>query len=481
MKKKLRVLSLFLALVTLSGAAISCGSDTEPKETTNGDVTSESAPDEYSFESFPDYEFRVLNIQDVYSMHAVIDPGETNGDTLNDTQYNTVRTLEDKTGIKWKETNVDIEKEFPATVSQMVLSGSDDYDLIYQNTRSYYTHMSQGFYYNLLDYSQVKLDSDWFVSSYNNFNTVAGKLGTALGYSNLTIVDATNCMIFNQTMAETLGLDLPYDLVREGKWTLDKLKEYCAKAANLNGDENFNWKTDGKAVYGISLRQNTGTRWVINCGEMIVENNNGKLELTAGSQRFYDVCDKVASFLGTKDEGIAYYGNFDDNGDGSYINCFERQRALFGDSEVAKANRMRQLDFNFGVLPLPKYDESQERYYTTLSYPASGISIPVTCKTPERSAAIGDAVNYLFYENVWDVFRGVTLESKNLRNDDSIEMLGYILNSAYPEVYSEFSVGTDFFTEMSTKLRNGDTSIASTFATYEKQMKENIEKVNNGG
>ena len=213
---------------------------------------------------------------------------------------------------------------------------------------------------------------------------------------------------------------------------------------------------------------------------MIVEENNGKLELTAGSQRFYDVCDKVASFLGTKDEGIAYYGNFDDNGDGSYINCFERQRALFGDSEVAKANRMRQLDFNFGVLPLPKYDESQERYYTTLSYPASGISIPVTCKTPEKSASIGDAINYLFYENVWDVFRGVTLESKNLRNDDSIEMLGYILNSAYPEVYSEFSIGTNFFTEMSTKLRNGDTSIASTFATYEKQMKENIDKVNNG-
>lgn len=478
MKKNSRLISLLCIFLALTIAQFSCGSETEPQETSTSDETTDEVSEEYEFENFHNYEFRVLNIQDVYSMHAVIDPGETNGDTLNDVQYNTVRLLEDKTGITWKETNVEIEKEFPLIVSQMVMSESDEYDLVYQNAKSFYSHASQGFYYNLLDYAEVNTDADWFIRSYNDYNTVSGKLYTALGYSNLTVVDGTGCLMINQTMAENLGLEMPYDLVREGKWTLDKLKEYCTKAANLNGEDDFSWKSGGKSTYGISIRQNSGTIWVVGSGESVVDNKNGKLEFTGGTQRFYDVCDKVAGFLGTKDEGIVYYGNFDDNGDGSYINCFENQRALFGDSEIAKTSRMRKLNFNFGVLPMPKYDETQERYYTTISYPASGMSIPVTCKTPERSASVGDAINYLYYTNVWDVFRNVTLESKNLRNDDSIEMLGYVLNSIYPNVYYEFSICTDFFTTMSTKLRDGDTSIASTLAEYENRILNDIDNVN---
>ncbi len=456
--------------------------DTTPKEESAAETEPETTPEpEYIFpQAYQGEEIRVLNIEDIFSMHGVIDTGETTGDTLNDKMYNAVRTLEEKTGIVWKEENIDLQNEFPKMLPQLITGGVDEYDIIYENMRDYYTFASQGYYYNLYDYDEIHLDSDWFISTYNNANQFRGKLYTALGYSNLTVIDAIGCLNFNQTMAENLGLEMPYDLVREGKWTLDELEVYLKAAANLNGDDSFKWTDSGKCVWGMVISQNAATWWPNRCGEMSVDNIDGELVLTAGTERFYNVCERLASLIGGS-EGQVYIGHW--NGDdlpGSYINCFEVGRAMFGGSEVAKANRMRDIDFDFGVLPYPKYDETQERYYSGVSYPASGVSIPVTCMTPERSAAIGDAINYIFYKDVWPTFREVTLEHKNMRNEDSIEMLGIVLNSIYPVASDVFKVSSAYFNELCTKINTGNPSFASTFASYKSMLESDIKKVNEG-
>ena len=60
--------------------------------------------------------------------------------------------------------------------------------------------------------------------------------------------DSMWCLFFNENMMEDHKLELPYDLVREGKWTIDRLTGCCTAVANLNGDEKFKWNKDGKAV-----------------------------------------------------------------------------------------------------------------------------------------------------------------------------------------------------------------------------------------
>lgn len=41
----------------------------------------------------------------------------------------------------------------------------------------------------------------------------------------LTAFDLTWCLMFNEMKMEELNMDKPYDLVRNGKWTLDKFHE----------------------------------------------------------------------------------------------------------------------------------------------------------------------------------------------------------------------------------------------------------------
>ena len=482
MSKIKRLLPAAICVGILS-QLFACGDesvDSGANTTTVNETTEAEIPDEYVFDrSFSGNTARVLNIEDIFSMHAVIDTGETNGDTLNDTQYEAVRRLEEEMGITWEETNVDLQTEFATLVPQLILSGDDEYDIIYENTRDLYNFSSQGYYYNLLDFDQIQLDEDWWLKSYNDYNVINDKMYTALGYSNLTVVDAITCLNFNQSMVEELGLELPYDYVREGTWTLDVLGTYLKAAANLNGDADFTWTDSGSCVWGATMASNAGPQWLRGCGEYSVEFENNSLVLTAGSERFYDVCDKIANMLGATD-GTIYFGTYSGDDDpGSYINCFEVERAMFGSSEIAKANRMRGLEFTFGVLPFPKYDENQDRYYVGVSYPASGVSIPVTCVDTDFAAAVGDAINYIFYTDVWDVFREVTLETKNLRNDDSIEMLELILNSTYPNLTEIYGIDSTIMDEISAKLRAGDASVAWVFASHESQLKADIEEVNN--
>ena len=477
----MKKITLILVLLLLAQAT-ACGGSTTATDTTasSGADTASAEESTYLFtQEYAGDTIRVLNIDNIFSMHCVIDTKETNGETLNDTMYNAVRRIEDEMGITWKEDNIDLQKDFPTIVPRLILSGDDQYEIIYENTRDLYTYSEQGYYYNLLDYNAIQLNEDWWLSDYNDYNMVGGKLYTAMGYSHLAVIDAISCLWFNQSMMVDLGLDLPYDAVRDGKWTLDMLRTYIKSAANLNGEDAFAWKDEGSCIWGISMPSNTGTNWTRPLGEQIVDiSGDGKLTITAGKERFYDACDKVASILGATD-GSVYMGHF--NGDdkpGSYINCFEVQRSLFGCSEVCKANRMRNLDFDFGVLPYPKYDEAQERYYSSVSYPASGVSIPVTCTDPARSAVVGDAINYIFYEDVWPTFRTVTLESKNLRNDNSIEMLQIVLNSIYPNICHIYGVGTSLNDVLSASMRSGDAQAASKLAAYRQQIEDDIKALN---
>ena len=74
--------------------------------------------------------------------------------------------------------------------------------------------------------------------------------------------------------------------------------------------------------------------------------------------------------------------------------------------------------------------------YCRKSWPSAGIAIPHRVSAPERSAALADAMNDLSHDIVWPVYRGLVLEQKNLRNEESIEMLDIILRSGIPSLNS---------------------------------------------
>lgn len=302
-----------------------------------------------------------------------------------------------------------------------------------------------------------------------------------MGGAHLCIHDATRVLSFNDDMMERLGLDAPYDLVREGKWTLDAMNTYLTAAANLNGDDSAAWKKDGKTVYGYSNNQNGIIKFLQGCGENIVEVKDGKLTYTAGTERFYDCVSKLSKIFTTSDaKGInAPNGDDwkDDDGNPGYIHVFTSGRALFSDCEVNKFQGFRKLDFEYGIVPYPKYDEAQKTYFCNTWEGSPAAFIPVTSADAEKAGMILDAMAYEGEKTAVPAFRDYAVEQKGLRNEDSIEMLAIVTRNIIPVYYSIFGIDSSIADQAGTDVWTGTASISSKVASSETKIAAQIAEI----
>lgn len=488
MKRTISVTALILAAAMFAG----CGSTGEnnPEVTTSqGETTAADTGYVYPYpaEGYGGEEFGIMNMADMYTMHCQILRDEINGDVLDDAVFNRNKLIETKFDIVLRETLVTDTWELKTTAAEAqksILAGDGEYDLMFIPIGGAAGLISDGAFHDLTKIGSIQLDRDWWYSSFNDAIMLGGKLYGAMGGAHLCIQDATRVIAFNSDMMTKLGLEMPYDTVRAGKWTLDVFNEYLTKAANLNGDNSAAWLKDGKTVYGFSNNQNAVVKFMQGFGENMVEVQNGKLVYTAGSERFYDCIAKLAKVLTTGDAKAINAPNGDDSvaddGNPGYLYVFTSQRALFSDAEVNKFQGFRTLNFEYGIVPYPKYDENQEGYACNTWQGAPAAFIPVTAEDPEKVGLILDALAYEGEKSVTPAFRDYTVERKGLRNDESIEMLGLITSNIIPVYYTIYAIDSTIFTQAGEDVWTGTTSTASTAAsvksTIDTQIKEVMEK-----
>lgn len=85
----------------------------------------------------------------------------------------------------------------------------------------------------------------WWDQRANEDLTVGGKLYFTTG--DISILDnmCTMVLFFNKQLIEDNSLDDPYELVKNGTWTLDKLFAMSEKVANdLDGDQQMSIEND---------------------------------------------------------------------------------------------------------------------------------------------------------------------------------------------------------------------------------------------
>ncbi|MBQ8510201.1 MAG: hypothetical protein IJ493_09880 [Clostridia bacterium] len=483
-------IALFLLASML--VAVGCGGTETPPaadDTTSGvseDTT--TAVQEYEY-PYPDTgyggeEYHILNMGDIYDMHSVMEREELNGETLNDAIYNRNRLIEQKFDIVLKETVYPVSdtesiRALCTTAQNSILAGEDEYDVMYLPMGESVSQITSGCFLDLTQIESLQLDENWWYTSFNEQLTINGALYSAVGSSNILVQDAIRLMAFNYDMMDNLKLELPYDLVRESKWTLDEFNKYITAAANLNGDDTAAWNKDGNCVYGYVHNRSSMHNFLIAADAAVVENENGTLVSNADSERFYNVVEKLSSIL-TEDDAKAYRGLVGTDMDaenGGYIYIFKNGRALFTQAEVNKAQVFRDLSFEYGVVPYPKYDEAQENYYSNAWYAATGAYIPATCKDPEKIGSILDAMSYEGERTVIPAFRSITVEQKGLRNDDSIEMLKIVTDSVVPVVYDIFNVGETLMSNIANEVWKKNGSTASLVAAQKSTIAEQIATV----
>ena len=106
---------------------------------------------------------------------------------------------------------------------------------------------------------------------------------------------------------------------------------------------------------------------------------------------------------------------------------FRSGNALFHIGVISEMILYRDLDIDIGLLPMPKYDETQETYRHTFSnYWSSVIMIPRNTATADFTGHLLEALQAESYYSTTQAYYDVILAGKVMRDRESCDMLDII-------------------------------------------------------
>lgn len=476
--KKTQITALLLAALLL----VSCGAgqtqDTGENETADTAAAPETVVEEEEAEYvFPELDcggetFTILNDYTDWNFTTTIVVEESTGDSLNDTIFNANLQVEEEFQVDLSVYEVII-SEMVNFYMNSVMAGEDAYKFaitpckIMGNPDAYDAVME------LTQLDALHLDKPWWDQNVaETEQLVTGeKLYFAANDINLIAFEDSMCLFMNEDIIRDNGLDPVYDLVREGTWTFDVFRQYAEAGANLNGADSFAFHVDGEAVYGLTTWTAGVHAFLHGMGNTYVHTGeDGKPALNMENDRFYTSVDKLASFHGTEGACIELNKNATEH----YEEVFRLGRAMFTCAQLKASTKYREVEFTYGIVPMPKYDEEQTEYHNYRTTNVQLTSIPVTNSNAEETAVILDAMAYLAYRDILPTYWNVNMQHKQLRNEDSIEMLEIISRSRSFNMGAAFTWTSNLTSKLEPAILSGNNDVASLIAGFKESIAQSI-------
>lgn len=447
-------ISVCLAVILLLGIIItSCAGDgnnnanqTEPQnnqeadnsngDSVNADIETEATtekilPNVPDDRDFGGYEFTFLGNGTAYNSYWYskdIYVEEENGDTINDAVYARNRAIEEKY-------NITIKGVFTGTqyndAKKSISSGDNTYDAFTVPLQGATASLAQeGMLMDLKQVPYIDLEKPWWDQRANEQLSINHKLMFTI--SDLLIIDkdALFIFLFNKDIIQELALEDPYTLVKNGTWTIDKMWDM---AKDMPRDVNGDGIMDDQDAYRLLLANHTMHGNVVSSGQMVInkdENDLPTLNIThpmihASTEKWLEIIGDsentwVANLWESRHADIWMY----------QLEMLSEKRGLWVYAGMDRVTTLRTFDFNFGILPNPKFDENQQDYYNHVhAWCTTAVSVPVSSEDPERTGMILEALTGESYYTLRPAYYDVSLKTKFMRDDESGEMLDLIFNT----------------------------------------------------
>ena len=468
MKRLAAALLLLLTAAQCTACASAGGDEAKTDEMTAGETTA-AVEETYDFGTLDlgGEDFTILNAQEIRELYNILDVEEPTGDLLDDAVWKRNNLIEEKYNITIvEEHNNDPNGHLRSTV----LAGEDLYNASYTLTNTLGSMILDGMFHDLKDGEGFQFDQPWWDHAVMDGAAIGEDESLYFISSNMNLYafEGTWCMYFNKRMCNDLQLDTPYALVEEGKWTLDRLYEYTSVGANLNGEMDWSWNQEAKSVYGFSSMTDFILQMYTSCEQKVIDIEGGEPVLRAGTDRFYTVTDKLVRVFGEK--GTSHFCDNNRGTGNHYENIFAASRAFFIGAEIKGGDgggRFADMTDDYGIVPMPKFDEAQEEYISPVALWAYFMTVPITHTELDTSSKILDAMSYVSYRDIVPVYYDIVLQVKNIRDEETSDMLDIISSTrTYLTAYA-FGWGANLRSDINNMLRNGENNAASIVAKHE--------------
>lgn len=486
MKQKKRILAWVLCLLMLLSACAN-GSDAESdgggNETQPAEESQETTAEETETEETLDIETTTYNGQTInilltgwwefYDFFAE----ETTAETLNDARYDTNAKVSNLLDVEISVINQSGQASGGAgvgynMVNTMVMSDTRDFDFASIGTYDVSNLASQGKLLDLYEVPNIDLSKSWWDPKATEQLTIAGHMFFATGDASLIDNDCTYCILFNKQVVEDNGLEDPYTLVREKKWTFDKFVEMADVVdEDLDGDG----EADNEDAYGILMWQDSVIGMLhASGGRFATINEEGQVELSLNTDRNVDVLTAWLTLKNNKMVDFLENGNFDEVTHAP----FTGNRCLFYTRFLKAVSWFRNMETDFGILPYPMWDEAQGEYHNTMhAYANSFLCVPITTEDAARTGAVMEALSYYGKQILTPAYYDTTLKGKYFRDPESEDMLDLIFASRFFDVGTYYQIG-GYNEKVLQMMREGNTNVSSMYASAEKAANKELRELN---
>ena len=214
-------------------------------------------------------------------------------------------------------------------------------------------------------------------------------------------------------------------MVNEGRWTIDYLNEIVSGLYHDNDGNSIKDETDR---YGLTINhyENCDMFWSAFDMTILTKDEDGWFVFDNSDKEKISIAfDKVFNLIHENP------GSFD-TGDG---NGFYISRDMFADGNTlfaalhlkfAESHEFRNMQDEYGILPIPKYNEKQDDYYTYAHDQYTVFMVPKTVDDPELSGAVLETMAYESYRTVQPAYYNVVLKGRYANDPESRKMLDAI-------------------------------------------------------
>ena len=242
-------------------------------------------------------------------------------------------------------------------------------------------------------------------------------------------------------------------------------------------DTNGNGVMEDEDMWGLLGGNDVMSAFWFGSGElMVTKDENDIFQFTFGSERSVTAAERVVNLM--NQSWFLNHHRIANTDDTYYTQLFETGHGLFFWMRLDEVTNMRAGDTDFGIIPTPKYEATQDNYYSMVSQHTTGLmSIPLVI-TGEQLSNLGIILEAMAAESHYELiptYIEESLKTKYSRDAESGAMLDIIINNRVFDPMLIYNFGGFADTFQSWGGAN-NTQIASTLAKSQKAVQKLLDR-----
>lgn len=352
---------------------------------------------------------------------------ELTGEVVNDAMYQRDLSVESRLNVDivnigesytWDTKDIYLDK-----IRSSVMSADGAYDVASGQYATLPGLVAEGIFMNMQKLNHLDFSKPYWVQQLIEETSIDGKLYLATGDLTNRTINTVWCILCNDDMRLDLGLEDPFTVVHEGRWTKDMMNTMMNGVySDTDGDGT---KSAGD-TFGFVMTDSNTTYPFLNAFELqyTTMDENNYPQLTFYNEKTVAAWEFMMDWCFTN-ENVIYGGEGQ-----TYFkpgNMFVEGRALFRvDSFGSVKTCVEDMEDSFTILPMPKWDEEQAGYYTWLGEGNTLFGVLASTANQDATAAAMEMMAAESYRLVSPAIYEINMKTRYSSDNEMAQMFDLI-------------------------------------------------------